>query len=412
MEKWLSIIGIGEDGLTGLSAAALALVNQAEILVGGARHLEFVPPRPGQTRWNWASPIRQTLEQICQQRGRAVCVLASGDPLWYGIGTTLLRQVPIAEVTLIPAVSALSLAASRLGWTLTEVDTLSLCGRDPAHLHRWLYPGAKLLVLSADRQTPSTVANLLVNRGWGASHLTVLAHLGGAQERLVMAPAVDWAERADLTPVADLNLVAIALPQDPTLTGTTHAFTPGLPDDAYHHDGQLTKREVRAVTLAALGPMPGQLLWDVGAGCGSIAIEWLRSHPRCGAIAIEQNPRRQQLIVDNAIALGTPHLQIVAGQAPAALADLPSPDTIFIGGGVTRPDLLTTCWNALRPGGRLVANAVTVESELKLFQAQQQWGGSLTRIAVQRASPIGSFLGWKAFSPITQWVGGKGAVGC
>ena len=290
-----------------------------------------------------------------------------------------------------------SLACARLGWPLTEVETLSLCGRDPALLQAVCYPGARVLVLSAGKHTPAMVAERLTHHGFGQSHITILERMGGAHERRVEGIAVSW----NATDVAELHTIAITCIADPGVTGLSRLA--GLPDAAYHHDGQLTKREVRAMTLAALAPMPGQLLWDVGAGCGSIGIEWMRSDARCRAIAIESHPTRLQYIADNAVALGTPNLRIIAGEAPAALKDLPPPDALFIGGGLTTENLLVTCWQALPVGGRLVVNAVTVESEQMLLQWHSQWGGELTRVAIQRAAPIGTFLGWKAMAPVTQW---------
>jgi precorrin-6Y C5,15-methyltransferase (decarboxylating) len=252
-------------------------------------------------------------------------------------------------------------------------------------------------VLSAGKHTPALVALQLTQRGFGNSNLTVLEHLGGTHERMLSGTAAAW----NTAEVAALNTIAITCVADHEVTGWSRCA--GLPDAAYHHDGQLTKREVRAITLAALAPLPGQLLWDVGAGCGSIGIEWMRSHPRCWAVAIEPHPTRLRYIADNAVALGTPDLKIIAGEAPAALRDLPPPDAVFIGGGLTTENLLATCWQTLRTGGRLVANAVTVESEQMLLQWHSQCGGGLTRIAIQRAEPIGKFLGWKAMVPVTQW---------
>jgi precorrin-6Y C5,15-methyltransferase (decarboxylating) len=242
------------------------------------------------------------------------------------------------------------------------------------------------------------VAKSLTQHGFGNSHMTVLERMGGAHERLLAGTAASWNA---METAAALNTIAITCMADPGVSGWSRLA--GLPDAAYHHDGQLTKREVRAITLAALAPVPGQLLWDVGAGCGSIGIEWMRSHARCRAIAIEPHVTRLQYIADNAAALGTPNLKIIAGEAPAALQDLPPPDAVFIGGGLTTENLLATCWQALRTGGRLVANAVTVESEQLLLQWHSQHGGELTRIAIQRAEPIGKFLGWKAMVPVTQW---------
>ncbi len=394
--KWLSVIGIGESGLAELSPFARGMIDRATLIVGGQRHLAMIDS--SQPKLVWESSIESSIASILKYRGQPVCVLASGDPLWYGIGVTLLRHISIAEMTIIPAPSTFSLACAKLGWSLTAVETLSLCGRSPDFLSGILAPNSQLLILSAGADTPQVVADLLTQRGYGDSQITVLEHLGGERERLISDIARSWS-KSDL---AALNIIAVECQIDPTTTPLNRL--PGLPDSAYHHDGQLTKREVRAITLAALAPMPGELLWDVGAGCGSIGIEWLRSHPRCRAISIEQHSHRLEFISDNMAALGTPHLQLVQGKAPTALADLPIPDAIFIGGGVTAPGLLATCWTALRSGGRLVANAVTVESESQLLQWQQQVGGELTRIAIQRTQNIGGFLGWKPLIPVTQLV--------
>jgi precorrin-6B C5,15-methyltransferase / cobalt-precorrin-6B C5,C15-methyltransferase len=397
MQKWLSVVGIGEDGLTGLSPVARSLVDRATVIVGGDRHLALLPADDPQEKLTWASPLAATIQEIVYRRGQAVCVLASGDPLCYGVGVTLLRQIAIAEMTIVPAPSAFGLACARLGWPLTEVETLSLCGRDPGLIHAVLYPGARLLVLSESGKTPAIVADILTQKGFDSSQITVLERMGGPREQIITGIAANWKE----TDLADLNTIAIACASDSAAPALSRLA--GLPDAAYHHDGQLTKREIRAMTLAALAPLPGQLLWDVGAGCGSISIEWMRSHPRCRAIAIEQHPARLGLIAENAIALGVPNLKIVSGQAPDALNNLAQPDAIFVGGGLTSPDLFATCWQALRPGGRFVVNAVTVESELVLLQRQSKLGGELTRIAIQRAEPVGKFLGWKAMAPVTQW---------
>jgi precorrin-6Y C5,15-methyltransferase (decarboxylating) len=317
----------------------------------------------------------------------------------FGIGVTLTRRIPLEEMTIIPAPSAFSLACARLGWSLTDVEMLSLCGRDPALLNAFLYPNARWLILSAGKQTPATVAQMLAEKGYSQSEILVLEHLGGNSERIIKGiAATSW----NATDIADLNAIAVTCIADSDTISLSRL--PGLPDRVYHHDGQLTKKEVRAITLAALAPLPGQLLWDVGAGCGSIGIEWMRSHIRCRAIAIEQNSKRLQYIADNAAALGVPNLKIVAGEAPQILENLPQPNTIFIGGGLTADNLLETCWNALPVGGRLVANAVTVESEQKLLQWQGKVGGELTRIAISKAEPVGKFLGWKAIAPITQWI--------
>ncbi|HLO87483.1 MAG TPA: precorrin-6y C5,15-methyltransferase (decarboxylating) subunit CbiE [Nostocaceae cyanobacterium] len=397
-EKWLSIIGIGEDGLQGLSAIALSLLDQATIIFGGERHLAMLPPEDQRQKIAWTSPFSASVEEVINLRGQSVCILASGDPMFYGIGVTLTRRIPISEITMIPAPSAFSLACARLGWSFTEVETINLCGRPPALLQSYIYPGAKLLILSEGKHTPAIVAGILTKRGFGDSEITVLERMGGIHERILQATAATWEDRE----IATLNTLAVDCIADADVLPL--ARLPGLPDQAYHHDGQLTKREVRAVTLSTLAPLPGELLWDVGAGCGSISIEWMRSHSRCRAIAIEQNATRIQYIADNATALGTPNLQIITGKAPAILSDLPTPDAIFIGGGVTAHGIFDTCWQALRPGGRLVANVVTLEGEQILYQWYEKVGGSFTRIAIQRAEPIGKFLGWKAMSPVTQWI--------
>lgn len=398
MGQWLSVVGIGEDGLSGLSEQANSLIAEAEILVGGTRHLAMLPPDDPRDKLVWTTPLTTTIEQIIQRRGQAVCILASGDPMCHGIGVTLSKRLPVGEMIIVPTVSAFSLACARLGWSLTEIETFSLTNRPTAVIASVLYPGARLLVLSADKHSPEKVASLLSERGFGKSQITVFERMRGVQERRIDGVAATW----EATEVADLNTIAILCVAD--LSTISLPRNPGLPDTAYQHDGQLTKQEVRAITLSNLAPLPGQLLWDVGAGCGSIAIEWLRSHPRCRAVAIERHPTRLQYIADNAVALGVPQLQIIPGEAPLALANLTQPDAIFIGGGVTNKDVFETCWNALKSGSRLVINAVTLESEQKVLQWHNYYGGSLTRISIERTKAIGSFLGWKPLSPVTQWV--------
>ncbi|MGL5062230.1 MAG: precorrin-6y C5,15-methyltransferase (decarboxylating) subunit CbiE [Microcoleus sp.] len=397
MQKWLSVVGIGEDGLSGLSAIARSHLDRAQIVVGGSRHLAMLPPEDTREKLPWASPLQATVDEIIRRRGQSVCVLATGDPMCHGVGVTLSRRIPIAEMTVIPAASAFSLICARLGWALAEVETFSLTNRPIAAIALSLYPGARLLVLSADRHTPAKVAQFLTQRGFGSSLMTAFQRMGGDLERRIEGVAAAW----NAPDLADLNAIAIAVAPD----RETLLFprTSGLPDAAYRHDGQLTKREVRSVTLSTLAPIPGELLWDVGAGCGSIAIEWMRTHPRCRAIAIERHPTRLQFIAENASNLGVPELQIIAGEAPAALANLPGPNAIFIGGGVTSDDLLETCWNALGEGGRLVVNAVTVESELKVLQWHDRYGGELIKIGIERTGAIGSFLGWKPLAPVMQW---------
>ncbi|MBU1282494.1 MAG: precorrin-6y C5,15-methyltransferase (decarboxylating) subunit CbiE [Gammaproteobacteria bacterium] len=393
MTAWLTLVGIGEDGYAGLGEAARLALSEAHCIVGGARQLALLPADlPGQHEL-WPSPF--SLEPVLARRGTSVCVLASGDPLFYGVGASLARQLPAEELRVFPAPSSVSLAAARLGWPLQEVTVLSLVARPLAALQAQIFPGARLLLLSNDGESPAAVAELLRARGFGPSRLTVLEHLGGASERRIDGLASDWVQ----TRVADLNLLAVecVAGADARLL----PLTPGLPDDAYQHDGQLTKRDVRAITLARLAPQPGELLWDVGAGCGSIGIEWMRAHPSCRAIAIEADAGRQTHIQHNRDALGVPALQLVAGRAPEALAGLSAPDAIFIGGGVTIPGVLEQCWASLKPGGRLVANAVTIQSEAALVAWREQVGGELTRISVAQAQPLGGFDTWRSALPIT-----------
>ncbi len=399
-EKWLSIIGIGEDGLDGLTPAAKTLLDTAKILIGGERHLAMVPD-DGRERRAWPSPIRTLIPEIEALRGQRICVLATGDPMHFGVGTTLLRGIPASEVTIVPGRSALTMATARLGWTRHETDCLTLHGRPLELLHAYLYPGAKLLVLTDDGAAPKAIADLLTKRGYGPSQLTVLERMDGASENHIGGIAATWA--TDQTD--DFNTVAIDCAAEPNAAHLTR--TPGLPDDAFEHDGQLTKQEVRAITLSALSPAPGTILWDVGAGCGSIAIEWIRQHPRNSAVAIEHNADRLQLIATNASALGAPRMQIISGKAPDALAGLEPPDAVFIGGGITTGGLIERCWNELKPGGRLVANVVTTEGEQILSNWRENYGGDLRRISIERAEPVGHLTGWRPAMTVTQYIGKK-----
>jgi precorrin-6B C5,15-methyltransferase / cobalt-precorrin-6B C5,C15-methyltransferase len=399
MNPWLSVIGIGDDGLAGLSRAARTLVETAETLVGGARHLAMVPGG-GAERLPWRQPLGDTIADIRARRGTRVAVLASGDPLWYGVGTVLLRHFRREEMTIVPQPSAFSLAAARLGWALAECTSLSLHGRPLDGLRLHLAPGRRCLLLSEDGTTPRHVARLLAASGWGPSRMSVFEHLGGPREAAHCGTAQDWGERE----CADLNTIALECAM---ATGArTLSLLAGLPDDAFEHDGQLTKREVRAVTLARLAPLPGETLWDIGAGCGSIAIEWLRAVPDGAAIAVEQNPGRAATIARNAAALGVPGLHIIAEAAPRALGKIPPelapPDAIFVGGGIAEAGLLEALWAALRPGGRLVVNVVTLDGERTILAWQARHGGELARIALSRAEPLGGHQAWRPQMPVTQ----------
>jgi precorrin-6Y C5,15-methyltransferase (decarboxylating) len=378
------VVGIGADGWDGLPPASRTEIERAEVLVGSARQLSLVPAEVTAQRVPWPSPLSEALPGLFEgHAGRALVVLASGDPMLSGIGTTLTRLLGHDRVRVLPAPSSVSLACARLGWPV-EV------------LHPHVQPGRRLLVLGSDGSTPGQVAALLTARGYGPSLVTVLGGLGGPDEQLRTGVAATWSERSP-----ELAITALECRAEP---GTTLLpTTPGLPDAAYESDGQLTKSEVRAVSLARLAPVPGQQLWDVGAGSGSIGIEWMRAHPTCRAVAVEASVERAERIGRNAARLGVPYLQVVTGRAPELLTQLPAPDAVFIGGGLTTPGLVEACWAALPAGGRLVANAVTVESEAVLAEWFARVGGDLVRIGVQRAEPVGTFTGWKPAMPVTIW---------
>ncbi|KMQ81185.1 Cobalt-precorrin-6y C5-methyltransferase [Candidatus Burkholderia pumila] len=397
MSIWLTVVGIGDDGWHGLSREARRALLNARAIHGGERHLALLPARMATRRVPWPQPF--SIDAVLAERSQdaRICVLASGDPMYFGVGATLAREVAADEMCVIPAPSSLSLAAARLHWALQDAACVSLVGRPVASLLAHTFRGARLLVLSADGATPGAVASLLTVHGFGASRMTVFEHLGGVNERRIDERADDWREPL----VAALSLVAIECRPHAHAGHAGLPLTPGLPDDAYRHDGQLTKRDVRAVTLAHLAPQPGELLWDVGAGCGSIGIEWMRAHGACRAIAIEANESRQRLIEYNRDALGVPSLRLVKSEAPSTLEDLPAPDVVFIGGGVTAPGLLDACWSCLRQGGRLIANAVTVQSEMALVQWREAYGGELTRIGIAHAEPLGTFDTWRQALPIT-----------
>jgi len=393
MRVWLTVVGIGEEGYAGLSKAARQALLKAKRIIGAPRQLQLLPSHLKAEQQVWPSPF--SVDGVLAQRGQAVCVLASGDPMLFGVGASLARQVAADEMQVFPAPSSCAWAAARLGWALQELQLVSLVARPLSALNLWIQEGARLLILSQDGFSPADIARLLCERGFGSSHLQVLEHLGGPHERCLSALAEDWS----LPETAALNLVAVECRAG--ASAQRLPLTIGLPDSAYQHDGQLTKRDVRAITLARLAPHPGELLWDVGAGCGSIGIEWLRSHPSCRAIAIEAEASRLQLIRHNSEALGVPHLQQVAGTAPEALLGLPAPDAIFIGGGLTVPGLLEDCWQALKPGGRLLANAVTLQSEALLIDWHSRMGGELTHIQIAQAKPLGKFDTWRSALPIT-----------
>jgi precorrin-6Y C5,15-methyltransferase (decarboxylating) len=399
-QRWLAILGIGEDGIEGLSPAAFALIENAKLVIGGKRHLTLADGLPRGERKSWANPITESIPEILKHRGQPVAVLASGDPYCYGIGALLSAHIPSSEIIAIPAPSSLSLACARLGWALDEMATLSLCGRPIETLAAQLQPKRRLLVLSADATTPASVARYLTQRGFGPSVLHVLEALSGARERIRSTSA----ESYGFNDVDPLNLIAIEIE-----AGADAKIIPlaaGLPDEMFEHDGQLTKREIRAVTLSSLSPRAGELLWDIGCGSGSVAIEWLLRHSSNRAIGIERDATRAARAARNAAELGVPRLEIVTGVAPDALASLPQPNAVFIGGGCDAL-VIEKCWDALEPGGRLVVNAVTLETEKEVLTAQAKFGGTLTRLSVERLDAVGSKEAFRPAMTVTQWSASK-----
>jgi len=396
-KNWLTIIGIGEDGPDGLGEEAKRLIAAAPVVFGGARHHALLNSIISGERLTWQSPFEASVDEIVARRGTPVVVLASGDPFLYGVGATLSRRIAVDEMRTIPAPSAFSLAASRLGWPLQETATISLHGRPVELILPHLHDGRRIIALTSDEKGPAALAALLTNHGFGGSRLAVLEALGGERERIRTADAADLA----FTDIDPLNVCAVEVVVD--VKARILPFSSGLDDDLFEHDGQITKREIRALTLSALSPRYGELLWDIGAGSGSVGIEWMLCDPSLKAIAIEQSPERAARAARNATAFGVPGLALVEGAAPAALDGLPQPDAIFIGGGGSEAGVLDAAIAALKPGGRLVANAVTLEMEALLLSEYAKRGGTLTRLEVSRAADIGTMSGWRPAMPVTQW---------
>ncbi|PAQ03474.1 precorrin-6y C5,15-methyltransferase (decarboxylating) subunit CbiE [Mesorhizobium mediterraneum] len=395
--KWLTIVGIGEDGVAGLGDEAKRSIAEAEFVFGGTRHLALVGSLAKGEARAWPTPFDTEMRDVLALAGKKVCVLASGDPFFHGVGVTLTRKVAVDEMRVIPAPSAMSLAAARLGWALQDVETISLHGRSLDLIRPLLHPGTRILALTSDGDAPAAIARLLTELDFGASRLTILEALGGPNEKLRSARA----DAFDLEMINPLNVLAIEI--DSTPEARVLPLTSGLADHLFEHDGQITKREIRAITLSALAPRRGELLWDIGAGSGSIGIEWMLTHPSLRAIAVEADPTRAARIHRNASHCGVPDLVVVEGSAPKALAKLGTPDAIFIGGGGSDSGVLGAAIKALRVGGRLVANAVTLEMEALLLVHHASLGGDLTRIALSRVSPVGSMQAWRPAMPVTQW---------
>jgi len=396
-KRWLSIVGIGEDGVEGLSPVARRLITSAELVIGGARHLELAGDLVCGRPLAWPSPMSEAFSEIKRHRGRSVVVLASGDPFHFGVGKQLAAFVPAEEFVCLPQPSAFSLASARMGWSLQDVALVTLHGRALQGVVRHLQPGARILALSWDSETPAKLAELLTTHRMGQSRITVLEAMGGPRERVRHAMASNF----DIKEIVSLNTIAIEVIAEPE--AAIIALAPGLDDALFEHDGQLTKREIRAVTLSSLAPRHGELLWDVGLGAGSIAIEWLLRHPSLGAIGIEARSDRADRAARNAAALGAPELKIVQGRAPEALEGLARPDAVFVGGGMIDDGVFEAVWAALKPRGRLVANAVSLETEARLADYFHRFGGDLVRLQVAKADRVGTMFGWRPAMPVTQW---------
>jgi precorrin-6Y C5,15-methyltransferase (decarboxylating) len=397
----IAVVGIGADGWAGLGEPARAALRAAEEVIGSQRQLALLPSDLRAERRTLPSPLDPLLDELAARaEGPATCVLASGDPMLHGVGATLARRIGRERLTVHTHPSAFALDCARLGWPEAEVELVSVVGRPPEVVAQALQPGRRLVVYATGSDGAAQLARVLAERGCGPSRFTVLEQLGGPHERIHDTTAADlWGDRA----ANPLHAVAIEVRAAPDTTPL--ARVPGLPDDAYEHDGQLTKRHVRAIMLATLAPLPGELLWDVGGGSGSISIEWLRAEPTARAVALEADAVRAERIAANARRLGVPRLRVHHGRAPEALDELgtEAPDAIFVGGGVAVPGVLERCWEALRPGGRLVADAVTLEGEQALVAARAQRGGGLLRIELSHAEPLGTLEGWKPQRPVVQW---------
>ncbi|GAA3860619.1 precorrin-6y C5,15-methyltransferase (decarboxylating) subunit CbiE [Celeribacter arenosi] len=393
MDKWLHIIGIGDNGLDSLTPATRAVLEDAEVIFGAERHHALIAGVNGERR-AWPSPFDALIGDLQALRGRRVVVLATGDPLWYSVGARIGREIDPGEILYHPQLSAFQLASARMGWSLADCETLTVHGRPPEQVIPFLAPDQKLIILTNGADSPLKVAQILRARGYGPSEMSVLAHIGGSDEARFDGTAEAWSHE-----VPEFHTLAVQCIAE---AGATILPRFGLPDVAFLSDGTMTKREVRAVTLAKLGPVRGGLLWDIGCGAGSVAIEWMRAARDARAIGIDNRDDRRNLAAQNALALGTPALKLIDGHAPEALSGLPAPDAVFIGGGLSR-DTFVAAWDALKPHGRLVANAVTLEGETTLAALRAEFGGDLARLSVARATPVGRLSGWKPFMPVTQW---------
>ncbi|SLN30882.1 Precorrin-6Y C(5,15)-methyltransferase [decarboxylating] [Roseovarius gaetbuli] len=391
---WLHIVGIGEDGMDGLLPATRAIVEAAEVIVGGERHHQLAEGISAE-RVSWPSPFDALIDLLLAHKGRRVVVLATGDPLWFSVGARIGRAMEPGEIVYHPQLSAFQLAAARMGWSLPDVETLTVHGRPVEQMIAFIQPDVRLLILTTGADTPAQIARFLSERGFGQSRMSVLANMGGKNEARFDGVAESWDHV--VPPFNTLAVECLAAPDAALLPRV-----PGLADDLFQHDGTMTKQEVRAATLAKLMPMRGALLWDVGTGCGSVAVEWMRGARYARAIGIEPRADRRAMAAANALALGVPKLELIEGRVPEALAGLEAPDAVFIGGGLSGA-VFEAAWAALRPLGRLVCNAVTLESEALLLELHKRHGGQLVKLQVHRAEPVGGLTGWRPLMPVTQW---------
>ncbi len=384
------VVGIGADGMAGLAPASRDELQRATAIFGSRRQLDLLDETACADRREWPSPMLPALGGLLDDTDGDIHVLASGDPMLHGIGGTLVRLFGADRVRVLPHVSSVTLACARLGWPVQDTEVISLVTADPQTAVR---RGGHAVVLSGDRSSPKALAAMLNAHGRGDSEMSVLEQLGGPRERRLDGIARDWAADAPAD-VDDLNVIGVRYLPDERVSS--------LSDDAFVHDGQLTKQTLRAVTLAALASRPGELLWDVGAGAGSIAVEWCRSQPGCAAVAFERDELRRTRIGFNSAAFGAS--VTVRGSAPEAFDGAPDPAAMFVGGGLTAPGLLGACFDRLPAGGRLVANAVTAESEAVLTHWYLRHGGELRRFQHYHGEPLGKFTGWRPAMPVTQWV--------
>ncbi|RLJ41120.1 precorrin-6Y C5,15-methyltransferase (decarboxylating) [Litoreibacter meonggei] len=392
--KWLHIVGIGEDGMDGLTPVTRTVVEAAEVIIGGDRHHQLSDNITA-IRVAWPSPFDALIETLQSYKGKRVVVLATGDPLWFSIGARIGRSIDPSEIVYHPQLSAFQLTAARMGWSLADVETLTVHGRPVQQMVAFIQPDQRLIILTTGAETPAQIAKFLTERGFGKSQMTVLASMGGEKEQRFDGTAADWFH--EVPAFNTLAVHCVAAPDAALLPRV-----PGLDDSLFQSDGTMTKQEVRAATVAKLMPMRGALLWDIGTGSGSVAIEWMRAARYARALGIEPRADRRAMAAENALALGAPKLELIDGEVPAALNGLDAPDAIFIGGGLSH-ETFDIAWDNLRPLGRLVANAVTLESEAILIDLHKKHGGDLVKISVQRAEPVGRLTGWRPSMTVTQW---------